>query len=171
MSQEAITVFAKGRRRGQNACLISEHRFGRFALLWPQRATERTVQCGAAFAFIAEERRERFQNVIQTPAWQSEMPSMILGASDDSWLVVSRQAHQARGTFRETRPHRAANLRRRSPPPERNKSRPAISLPRKRERNNLILAKGRECFVHEGPGCSETATVRGQGCAWLPPIW
>src|SRR5260370_34162232 len=89
---------AKSRARGQNASLMPQQCLGCHLLIGPQCAAKRNVLRNATEAFVADDRLDleclkRLHYLIQTTSRQGKMLWMILGASDDSWLVVSRKAH------------------------------------------------------------------------------
>ncbi len=92
---------SKGSRRCEDACVVPEQSLRSNLLFRMQYAVEGNFKWVAIKSLIAKNRFDpeglnHLQNVIQAPSWKSEMHGMILGASDDPWLVISRQAHGLR---------------------------------------------------------------------------
>jgi len=91
--------FTKSCCGGQNAGLMPQHRLCSRLLFWPQLAAKGHVQRSAAAAFIADDgfdlqRLQGLLHLIEATSWQGEMLWVILGATDNSWLVESRQTHR-----------------------------------------------------------------------------
>lgn len=102
---------AKGRRGGQNACLVRQHRVCRRLLIGSELALKAHLERAAAVALVANGRAnaqvcQRLANIVEAPARQSDVMRVILGARgriagltglpalESTWVYIRATAEQ-----------------------------------------------------------------------------
>ncbi len=101
MSQAATTVFPKAVVAARTPVSCRSKASAAACCSGRSAPVKGNIERVAAKSLIADNRLylkclERFHYLIQTASWQGKMLWMILGAGNNSWFVVSRQAHGLR---------------------------------------------------------------------------
>lgn len=83
----------------QYPCLVAQHGVSCNLLLRPELASKPQVQTASVLALVTNGHAntkvsERLTNIVEAPARQSDVMGVILGARDDTPLVIGRQAHR-----------------------------------------------------------------------------
>jgi hypothetical protein len=90
---------AKCRCGRQYPRLVAQHGVSCGLLLPPKLASKAHVQTAPVVTLVANGRAhtkvgERPPNIVEAPAGQANVMRVVLGAGDDTWLVVGRQPHR-----------------------------------------------------------------------------